>query len=745
MKLLEVFQIINESQFLVERDVMNAKELKQWSREQAARVQNPPEQNWFASQLFKYLINRYDNYEQVTSFNDGAPEWLQAKIQAGEPVIWVVPTDELNAQIQGVIDWLNAEPQNNLRMSWEDAVEAQAEWHDDMARASRVSKLTAEEMEGIVTIMEFPDGYKWVDVQTEVCLKHEGTLMGHCVGQGGYTQGVKEGTTKILSLRDANDNPHATIEGTSENPIIITPEMVNSGQLDMFADKAVEQSFIHLTINQIKGKQNKPVVRKYRDYVQTFLTKFQITDFTGWGGLTDLEGSGLFKRRDGGFVTVEDAGEQMAKMDDGSVWERVSDKEVELSDYSGKLAAKWSLFDSAGRSIGTMTERDVGVIYSISGIEDARYKEHIKKVFDAGAKPNEVLYTSFYNSLEKVGLGVNNGKVGEPQDIGVKKGSTSSGVIYATEQAQHPGDVYWLIDNGKIQSRFRINESDAVKYIMILDDNRGLPKGSMPKFLKQVEAMFPDVHIGAIQIGNSSILADEIEWKDHQGDAELILEEDGVKFYSRGESISGAKWYDGVDAHGHHIFNMSIGDSQFKTRYVKNKSVAGFYAIYLLEHLEQEGEEEDIGDKGNYSSFAREFLNETWWFQSDYVRGRTPLSHRANVWQVMDEDYPIKLTVTHYYDDDTEENVIDEEETTMKQYWAETQLWDSGMEEDYFASEYDRIYAGQRIGWDDERDGYGDEEGDGPTLTLEETIAEGIGDDNTVTHPVSGGSVSVKS
>jgi hypothetical protein len=250
-------------------------------------------------------------------------------------------------------------------MTWEDAVEAQAEWHKDMARQSRVTELTAEQMLGIVTILEFPDGFRWVDVQTEVCLKHEGTVMGHCVGAGGYTQGVKEGTTKIISLRDGNNNPHATIEGQSTHPIIVTPAMLGSGQADLFSDNAVEESFMDMTVIQIKGKENKAVVRKYREYVQDFLTKFQIEKFGGMG-INDLENSGLFKLHDYGYTTMEDAGKEITKMDDATIWYRISNDEVVLKDYTTQLAAKWYLYDKSGRSIGGMTEKEEGFIYQIS-------------------------------------------------------------------------------------------------------------------------------------------------------------------------------------------------------------------------------------------------------------------------------------------------------------------------------------------------------------------------------------------
>ncbi len=238
-------------------------------------------------------------------------------------------------------------------------------------------------------------------------------------------------------------------------------------------------------------------------------------------------------------------------------------------------------------------------------------------------------------------------------------------------------------------------------------------------------------------------------WKPEKHD-ELIMEEDGVKFYkhaSKAESLLNPDseqtddvWYNAVDSHGQLIFNMDIDSANFKVKMVSEYKVAGYYAVYLLEHLEDE-EDIDIGAYTDYSSFARELLEETGWFQSDYRRGMTQLSAAQNVWLRMDENYPIHFTETHTYDDNTEEDVYDDD-TTMSHYWEETGLQDSGMEIDYFAGEYDHVYAGHNIGYDDEHDGY-DQEHEGPEHTRTDYYVSGTGDEKTVMHPVSGGSMRI--
>jgi len=747
MKLLDIFAIINEAQFLIERDVINAKELKQWAVQSSERLQAPQTKTWYASQLYKYLINRYEAGLRTAQFDANAPDWVMAKLDAGEQIFTIEPQQKLRQEAEQVIDWLNAQTAENtapnLRMTWEDAVEAQHEWHEDVARQSRVTELTAEQMQGIVTIMEFDDGFRWVDVQTEVCLQHEGTVMGHCVGKGGYTQGVSEATTKIISLRDGNNNPHATIEGTSEHPIIITAEMVTGGQLDLYADNAVEESFVDMTIVQIKGKENRAVVRKYRDYLQEFLTKFQISNFGGMG-LDDLENCGLFKLHKGGYKNVEEIGEHVAQMDDGTVWHRVDSEYVELTSYAGKLNAKWYLYDKSGRSLGGMTEEQVGIINRInfSAItawqatdEKEKYKDHIITAFASkydkgrsGIRPDGALYQGFYNTLEILGLATVNGDVNEPKIIGKIQVKTEAGDVYATASSTE-GNMYWLITGDKIKARFMISKqvADAVghrNYQLLFDNNRGLPSGNVASFVKKFEESLPDVNIKFVQIHDNNLMVDQM---DYQGDAseKFIMEEDGVKFYSHGFD-EGNTWYDAVDSHNNHLFNMSFDKTKFKMIMASDKSVAGYYAVYLIDHLDEE-----IGGYGDYSSFARELLDETGWFNAG----------RSDIWYVIDDKFPIHFTETHSYDDDTEEDVVDED-TTMEHYWNETGLRDSGMEEDYFAGEYEQVYRGGNIGWDDEHDGY-DQENEGPEHVRTDYYVVGIGDEDTVTHPVSGGSVRI--
>lgn len=134
------------------------------------------------------------------------------------------------------------------RLSWKEAVESAVAWHQTMqAKADE----GGEEIEGEKEIyLDLGNGTAWWKLTGESCLTREGDLMGHCVAD--YLHDVQEGDVTILSLRDAKNQPHATIE-LSENY-----GEYKRGVVD---------------IAQVKGKENKPPVEKYWKYVDEVIKK----------------------------------------------------------------------------------------------------------------------------------------------------------------------------------------------------------------------------------------------------------------------------------------------------------------------------------------------------------------------------------------------------------------------------------------------------------------------------------------
>ena len=94
-------------------------------------------------------------------------------------------------------------------------------------------------------------------------LKEEGKLMGHCVG--GYTNDVIDGSVSIFTMRDADGKPHVTIESMPHVHFSSNVERIRT------PDGAYD-------ITQIKGKENRGVVPRYRQQVIDFLNSLPVDE-----------------------------------------------------------------------------------------------------------------------------------------------------------------------------------------------------------------------------------------------------------------------------------------------------------------------------------------------------------------------------------------------------------------------------------------------------------------------------------
>jgi hypothetical protein len=123
-----------------------------------------------------------------------------------------------------VADWLACLPTDDPemlrkleRVSWDDAVTLTDQWHARLAKRMSWKASAAELAEGTRAVLELPDGWRWVRLETKEALDREGEAMGHCVGQGGYDWLLffrSSDVNGIYSLRDARGMPHVTLHVT---------------------------------------------------------------------------------------------------------------------------------------------------------------------------------------------------------------------------------------------------------------------------------------------------------------------------------------------------------------------------------------------------------------------------------------------------------------------------------------------------------------------------------------------------
>ncbi|MEI8395798.1 MAG: PcfJ domain-containing protein [Rhodospirillaceae bacterium] len=121
-----------------------------------------------------------------------------------------------------------------------DAEAAADQWFDRLRR-----RIAQKEPAKDATTLMAEHGFRIVRIRSPAGLDRESSLMGNCVGSGLYDLDVKSGRVLIASVRDAANEPHATLE--------------------------LRQDGGHPTLFQAKGRQNSPISPRYAGIVVEFL------------------------------------------------------------------------------------------------------------------------------------------------------------------------------------------------------------------------------------------------------------------------------------------------------------------------------------------------------------------------------------------------------------------------------------------------------------------------------------------
>lgn len=176
-----------------------------------------------------------------TSRESPIPDWLEGALHQG--VHWLdmdgPSARELAAQLAAVLAYFRGLVGSTRlsrvgRISLPDAIALASRFRAMQASGTRASRAGGSDN----TLMAFKNGFRIALLTTAKELTLEGERMRHCVGD--YTEDLSEGLD-ILSLRDAADRPHVTMEVQGSR-----------------------------WVHQIKGKANGPVIPRYRPYVLAF-------------------------------------------------------------------------------------------------------------------------------------------------------------------------------------------------------------------------------------------------------------------------------------------------------------------------------------------------------------------------------------------------------------------------------------------------------------------------------------------
>jgi hypothetical protein len=209
-----------------------------------------------------------------------------------------------------------------------------------MAAKANASRAAARE--GLPTYKEYPEGYKWIELNKPGSFSQESEAMGHSVrgyeppkghpdwtegsgdmgsssyGHGGW-EAIKSGKAKVYSLVDPKGAPHATVEVgpthrdrgffgdqkptgdeyysqmnkyvAGQNNGTVSPQLTFA-EWWRASQGIPEPEALAPSITQIKGKGNRAPNEEYLPYIQDFVRGGQ------WSGVNELRNAGLTRKSD---------------------------------------------------------------------------------------------------------------------------------------------------------------------------------------------------------------------------------------------------------------------------------------------------------------------------------------------------------------------------------------------------------------------------------------------------------------
>jgi hypothetical protein len=206
----------------------------------------------------------------------------------------------------------------------EQAVRRTAEYDQELAAKANAAKAAARE--GLPVYKEYPEGYRWVELNKPGSFSAESEAMGHSVrgyepptghpdwvegsgdrgslnyGLGGW-EAIKSGKAKVYSLVDSKGVPHTTVEVGANNNQLRREDLLPYKEAALEEAKKLPNGYTEhdlndieirmarqnmpARINQIKGKSNAAPNQEYLPFVQDFVKSGQ------WSGIRDIQNAGL--------------------------------------------------------------------------------------------------------------------------------------------------------------------------------------------------------------------------------------------------------------------------------------------------------------------------------------------------------------------------------------------------------------------------------------------------------------------
>lgn len=215
------------------------------------RAPSEPTKRWLAQNFRNWVLKQPQNLYKLPYLPINATEKQKKAFEFND--LWDIRlTPQTQTMIEHIMDFFegNPNPPRLDRMSVENVVQAAdlAVKQYNAKVAKELKKAGNQESEAdIKTLVEYPGGYRIVEMLTQKALDREGNIMSHCVGSH-HGEYLKSGQRRMFSLRDAQNEPHATIEVNADN----------------------------MRTTEIKGKGNRAPVRRYWPMLRDFVEKYGV-------------------------------------------------------------------------------------------------------------------------------------------------------------------------------------------------------------------------------------------------------------------------------------------------------------------------------------------------------------------------------------------------------------------------------------------------------------------------------------
>ena len=297
--------------------------LRQNSRRKPNLEPGGPIYKWFTNNLMKFLTGPSTSVSypfqqsliglEPHNYKEGEPEWM-----AKDDVMDYTEVGDWN-KMEHIMDYFNSlsdrEREKIVKKPYEQVGKEVEQWDKELAEQEKSSEGRLKKGKDYEVIGKDGD-FTWVKLKSRAAYECEGEGMGHCVA--GYE--IK-GENSIISLWDKKGSPHVTIE------IAHFPGLSDMAGAPPDAPDDLDE------IVQIKGKQNRPPVGKYKDitarFVKRWLDGAEFNDEAK--SMKDLEPSRIVRDDGKGIGMFRHEGGDGAwhwHFEDTKLWDKINEVDV---------------------------------------------------------------------------------------------------------------------------------------------------------------------------------------------------------------------------------------------------------------------------------------------------------------------------------------------------------------------------------------------------------------------------------